>query len=116
MSEKIQQKNMAEACEEYIKIFGANKNLYRIMCSMQDGLKPVARRFLYALYMGKGRHKFIKMAKASADTVAAYHPHGGTSVSDVGAKLASPISNNIRMVDGQGNFGSYKDEDSGAER
>ena len=116
MAEKIQQKNLADACEEYIKIFGANKNLYRIMCSMQDGLKPVARRFLYTLYMGKGRSKFIKMAKASSDTVASFHPHGGTSVSDVGAKLASPIANNIRCVDGQGNFGSYKDAESGAER
>lgn len=38
MSGKIYKKNIAEACEEYNKIFGANKNLYRIIPSMQDGL------------------------------------------------------------------------------
>ena len=69
MSEKIIQRNLAEACEEYSKIFGANKNLYRIIPSMCDGLKPVQRRFLYALYKGKGRNQFIKMAKAAANTL-----------------------------------------------
>ena len=116
MKGKIYQKNLAQACEEYIKIFGANKNLYRIMPRMQDGLKPVQGRFLYTLYKGKGRHNFIKMAKASSDTVAAFHPHGGASVAEVGAKLASPICNNVSTVEGQGNFGSYKNEKAGAER
>lgn len=116
MNSKIYKKNLAEACEEYIKIFGANKNLYRITPRMQDGLKPVQGRFLYALYKGKGRTNFIKMSKASSDTVASYHPHAGTSVAEVGAKLASPISNNIAVVEGQGNFGSYKNEKAGAER
>ena len=113
---KIYKRDLAEACEDYIKIFGANKNLYRITCSMQDGLKPVHRRFLYTLYKGKGRHNFIKMAKAAADTTADYHPHGSSSVEDIGAKLASPIANNICLVEGQGNFGSYKNEKAGASR
>ena len=116
MSEKIIKKNLAEACEEYNKIFGANKNLYRIIPTMQDGLKPVARRFIYALYNSKGRTQFIKMSKAAADTTAQFHPHGGASVEDVGAKLASPIANNICYIEGQGNFGSYKNEKAGASR
>lgn len=116
MGGKIYKKNIAEACEEYNKIFGANKNLYRIIPSMQDGCKPVQRRFLYALYKGKGRTQFIKMAKAAADTTASYHPHGGSSVEDVGAKMASIVCNNIPPVEGQGNFGSYKDEKAGASR
>lgn len=116
MSGKIYKKNLAEACEDYMKIFGANKNLYRIIPSMQDGLKPVQKRFLYALYKGKGRTQFIKMSKAAADTTAMFHPHGGASVEDVGAKLASPISNNVCTVEGQGNFGSYKNEKAGASR
>lgn len=113
---KIYKKNLADACEEYSKIFGANKNLYRIMPRMQDGLKPVQERFLYTLYKGKGRNQFIKMAKAAADTTASYHPHGSASVEDVGAKMASPIANNIVTVDGQGNFGSYKDDKAAAAR
>lgn len=116
MSGKVYRKNLADACEEYNKIFGANKNLYRIMPSANDGLKPVQRRFLYSLYKGKGRTQFIKMAKAAADTTAAYHPHGSASVEDVGAKMASPIANNIPTVEGHGNFGSYKDDRSGASR
>lgn len=116
MSGKIYQRDIAEACEEYSKIFGANKNLYRIIPSMQDGLKPVQRRFLYALYTGKGKHHFIKMAKAASDTVSEFHPHGDASVKDVGAALATPVSNNIAVVEGQGNFGSYKNEKAGASR
>ena len=116
MAEKIKKKNIAEACEEYIKIFGANKNLYRIMPNFADGLKPSGRRFLYSLYRGKGRTQFIKMSKAAADTTADFHPHGSAAVEDTGAKLASPIANNIAVVEGQGNFGSYKMEKAGASR
>jgi DNA gyrase/topoisomerase IV subunit A len=116
MSGKIYKRDIADACEEYNKIFGANKNLYRIMCSMQDGLKPVQRRFLYTLYKGKGRTQFIKMAKAASDTTAAYHPHGNVAVEDVGAKMANPTCNNILAVEGQGNFGSYKSDKAGASR
>ena len=115
MAGKIYKRNLAEACEEYNKIFGANKNLYRIIPSMSDGLKPVMRRFLYALYKGKGKTQFIKMAKAAANTLD-YHPHGDASVCDVGAKMANTQSNNIVTVEGQGNFGSYKDSESGAAR
>ena len=114
--EQIIRKNLAEECENYIKLFGANKNLYRIIPSMIDGLKPVQRRFLYSLYKGKGRTQFIKMAKAAADTTAAYHPHGSASVEDVGAKMASPIANNLTTVEGQGNFGSYKSDEAAASR
>ena len=116
MADNIYKRDLADACEEYVKIFGANKNLYRIMISMQDGLKPVQRRFLYTLYKGKGRNQFIKMSKAAADTTASYHPHGSASVEDVGAKMVSTIINNVAPVEGQGNFGSYKNDKAGASR
>lgn len=116
MEGKIYKRDLADACEEYNKIFGANKNLYRIMCSTIDGCKPVQRRFLYSLYKGKGRTQFIKMSKAAADTTASFHPHGNASVEDVGAKMANPTCNNILTVEGQGNFGSYKSEEASASR
>ena len=53
---KLKQRNIADACEEYSKIFGANKNLYRIIPSVQDGFKPVNRRAIYSLWKGKGRN------------------------------------------------------------
>ena len=112
----IYKQNIADACENFVKIFGANKNLYRIMVSMQDGLKPVHRRFLFSLWRGRGRNNFIKMSKAAADTTADFHPHGNASVEDVGAKLTSTIINNVPCVEGQGNFGSYKNDRPGASR
>lgn len=116
MAEKIYKKNIADACENYMKIFGANKNLYRIMPSMIDGLKPGPRRFIYAMYQGPGRRDFIKMDKAVSDTTGDYHPHGGGSVADFGANMANGNNNNICLLDGQGNFGSYKDSEAGAGR
>ena len=115
MAGKLYQRNLAEACEEYNKIFGANKNLYRVIPSMSDGMKPVMRRFLYSLWKGKGKTQFIKLAKAAANTLD-YHPHGDSSVTDVGAKMANLQCNNIPTVEGQGNFGSYKDADAAAAR
>ena len=116
MAEKVYKRDLADACEEYSKIFGANKNLYRIMPSKADGLKPVSRRFVYTLYKGPGRNQFIKMSKAVGDTMADFHPHGDASICDVGARLASPIFNNINIVEGHGNFGGYKTEKAGASR
>lgn len=78
--------------------------------------KPVQRRFLYTLYKGKGRNNFIKMSKAAADTTALFHPHGSSSVEDVGASMANPTCNNIATVEGQGNFGSYKAAEASASR
>ena len=113
---EIYKRDLAETCESFIKIFGANKNLYRIIPSMVDGLRQVSRRFLYSLYKGKGRNEFIKMAKAAGDTMAAYHPHGDTSIVEAGATMANPCKNNVLPVEGQGNFGSYKNEKASSER
>lgn len=116
MGAVVYHKNLADACEEYVKIFGANKNLYRITPSMQDGCKPVQRRFLYSLYKQKNRSMFIKMSKAAGDTMAAYHPHGDASITEVGGRMANPTINNICLVEGQGNFGSYKSDRAGSAR
>lgn len=112
---KITKWNIAEASEDYSKKFGANKNLYRIIPSLQDGFKPVNRRALYSLWKGKGRHKFIKLAKAASDTLD-YHPHSSASVEDVIARMANGQINNICPVEGQGHFGSYKSEEAAAAR
>ena len=113
---QIIQQDIAEACRDYDRIFGTNKNVFRTTPSMQDGLKPVTRRFLYSLYMGKGRNQPVKMLKAASDTVADWHPHGGTSVEEAGAGLGNPVQNNITVIDGTGAFGSYKNAQAGASR
>lgn len=62
-NEKIIKVNIAKQTEEWQKIFGANKNLYRYFQSLVDGLKPVERRFLYTLYtLGRYKDKEIKLS------------------------------------------------------
>ena len=116
MAEKIIKRSIGEACREFMCIFGANKNLYRIIPTMIDGFKPVTRRFIYALYRGKGRHDFVKMSKAAADTTGDYHPHGTAPVEEAAARLGNPITNNVLCLDIRGNYGSYKDEKAAASR
>lgn len=115
--DKIIKKNIADACEEWQLIFAANKNAYRVMPSFQDGLKPGARRFLYALYRMGSRpsSKYVKMAIGRANALE-FHPHGEQPIADTAAAMTNPIKNNLRPTDGKGNFGSYKDEKAGAGR
>lgn len=109
-------RNLADFCEESSKIFGANKNLYRIIPSLTDGLKPVSRRFLYSLYMTQGITKWRKMNKLAADTMSDYHPHGQDSINDVAAKSAQPWSNHVMLIESRGNFGSVRGDEAGAGR
>lgn len=126
MSEKIIQQNIADAAEEYSCVFGANKNLYRTIPSMQDGLKPGRRRFLYSWWEADGkpnntkketlnRLKFSKVQTVASRTMV-YHPHGDTSVSDVITNEGQYWSNNVCAVDGKGNYGSIRGDKPAAPR
>lgn len=80
----------------------------RALPDVRDGLKPVHRRILYAMYdtgMGPDRpHK--KSAVVVGNVLARYHPHGDASVYDALVRLAQPFSCRYPLVDGHGNFGS----------
>jgi DNA gyrase subunit A len=82
--------------------------LARAIPDARDGLKPVHRRVLYAMYelgiLPKTPHK--KSARVVGHVLGIYHPHGDASVYDALVRLAQPFSCNIPLVDGQGNFGS----------
>ena len=70
-------KNMADACTEYMKIFGANTNIMRHVPTVYDGLKPGERRILYTMYMEKLTHdKPFKKLASITGKVLDYHPHG----------------------------------------
>jgi DNA gyrase subunit A len=87
----------------------------RALPDVRDGLKPVHRRILYAMYR-MGLHpggKFTKSAKIVGEVLGKYHPHGDTSVYDAMVGLAQEFSTRYMLVAGQGNFGS-QDGDSAA--
>ena len=104
----IGERDIADISEEWLKIFGGNVNVSRIAPNAIDGLKPVARRMLYALHKNPNKGlKFRKVQRAAADTIA-YHPHGDTSVSDVIYNMGASWKQNLMLVDSQGNFGNIR--------
>jgi DNA gyrase subunit A len=80
----------------------------RALPDVRDGLKPVHRRILYAMYEA-GYHynkQYRKSARIVGDVIGKYHPHGDTAVYDSLVRMAQDFSMRIPLVDGQGNFGS----------
>ncbi|MDR2092881.1 MAG: DNA topoisomerase IV subunit A [Azoarcus sp.] len=87
----------------------------RALPQVEDGLKPVQRRILYAMnemrLNAAARH--VKSARVVGDVIGKYHPHGDTSVYDAMVRVAQDFTLRYPLVDGQGNFGS-RDGDSAA--
>ncbi|HJJ32601.1 MAG TPA: DNA gyrase subunit A [Methanocorpusculum sp.] len=91
----------------------------RAIPDVRDGLKPVHRRILYAMYHDENNtssNPYKKSAKAVAATMGNYHPHGDTAIYDTLAKMAQPFSYRYTLVDGQGNFGSIDGDSPAAMR
>ena len=87
----------------------------RALPQVEDGLKPVQRRILYAMSemrLSSGA-KHVKSARVVGDVIGKYHPHGDSSVYDAMVRVAQDFSLRYPLVDGQGNFGS-RDGDSAA--
>ncbi|GII96951.1 DNA gyrase subunit A [Sinosporangium siamense] len=80
----------------------------RALPDVRDGLKPVHRRVLYAMYDGGYRpdRGYFKCSRVVGDVMGSYHPHGDTPIYDSLVRLAQPWSLRYPLVDGQGNFGS----------
>jgi topoisomerase IV subunit A len=87
----------------------------RALPQVEDGLKPVQRRILYAMNEMRlsATSKHVKSARVVGDVIGKYHPHGDTSVYDAMVRVAQDFSLRYPLVDGQGNFGS-RDGDSAA--
>ena len=90
----------------------------RALPDVRDGLKPVHRRILYAMYEdGLTRDKpFRKCATAVGDVLGRYHPHGDASVYDALVRLAQDFSLRYPLIDGHGNFGSIDGDPPAAYR
>lgn len=90
----------------------------RALPDVRDGLKPVHRRVLYAMYMLNNYHNkpFLKSARVVGDVIGKYHPHGDSSVYQAIVRLAQEFSMRYPIVDGQGNFGSIDGDNAAAMR
>ncbi|WP_275942316.1 DNA gyrase subunit A [Streptomyces spiramenti] len=90
----------------------------RALPDVRDGLKPVHRRVLYAMYDGGYRPErgFYKCARVVGDVMGTYHPHGDTSIYDALVRLAQPWSMRMPLVDSNGNFGSPGNDPAAAMR
>jgi len=90
----------------------------RALPDVRDGLKPVHRRILYAMYEDNLTHDkpFKKSATCVGDVLGRYHPHGDASVYDALVRLAQDFSMRYPLVDGHGNFGSVDGDPPAAYR
>ena len=90
----------------------------RALPDVRDGLKPVHRRILYAMYENNldSSHGFQKSAQTVGEVLGKYHPHGDASVYDAMVRMAQDFSLRYPLIDGQGNFGSIDGHPAAAYR
>lgn len=90
----------------------------RALPDVRDGLKPVHRRVLYAMFDGGYRpdRNFSKCSRVVGDVMGQYHPHGDTAIYDAMVRLVQPWTMRYPLVAGQGNFGSPGDDGAAAPR
>jgi len=90
----------------------------RALPDVRDGLKPVHRRVLYAMYElnNDWNRAYKKSARIVGDVIGKYHPHGDSAVYDTIVRMAQDFSLRYMLVDGQGNFGSVDGDNAAAMR
>ncbi|MBV8138391.1 MAG: DNA gyrase subunit A [Deltaproteobacteria bacterium] len=98
--------------------YAMSVNIGRALPVVRDGLKPVHRRILYAMFrMGLlANRRYTKCAGVVGEVLAKYHPHGDMAVYDALARMAQPFSMRYPLIDGQGNFGSIDGDPPAAYR
>ena len=90
----------------------------RALPDIRDGLKPVHRRILFAMYDLKNSYNkpYKKSARVVGDVIGKYHPHGDSAVYDAMVRMAQDFSLRYTLVEGQGNFGSIDGDPPAAMR
>ena len=90
----------------------------RALPDVRDGLKPVHRRILYAMYQLKmfPGAQYQKSARIVGEVMGKYHPHGDSAIYEAAVYMAQPWSKRVPLIDGQGNFGSIDGDSPAAMR
>src|SRR5512147_1248155 len=114
----VRQVNIGQEMREAYLDYAMSVIVSRALPDARDGLKPVHRRILYAMYdMGirpESSHK--KSARIVGEVLGKYHPHGDAAVYEAMARMAQDFSMRTILVDGQGNFGSVDGDPPAAMR
>ena len=119
MSETIKEVALHEQAQTRYLNYAMSVISSRALPDVRDGLKPVQRRILYAMYHNLGlkpEARFRKSAAVVGEVMAKYHPHGDSSIYEALVRMAQPFSLRRPLVDGQGNFGSLDGDGAAAMR
>ena len=110
--------DLKKEMEESFLDYAMSVIVARALPDVRDGLKPVHRRILYAMYEDNltSDKPFKKSATCVGDVLGRYHPHGDASVYDALVRLAQDFSMRYKLVDGHGNFGSVDGDPPAAYR
>lgn len=114
----IERVNIEQEMREAYLDYAMSVIVSRALPDARDGLKPVHRRILYAMYdMGlRADSSYKKSARIVGEVLGKYHPHGDAAVYDTMVRLAQDFSMRYMLVDGQGNFGSIDGDSAAAMR
>jgi len=114
----IKKVEFSSALEERYLAYALSTITHRALPDVRDGLKPVHRRLLYAMYQLRlgNNSGFKKSARVVGDVIGKFHPHGDQSVYEALVRLAQAFSTRYPLIDGQGNFGNIDGDNAAAMR
>ncbi|WEV72427.1 DNA gyrase subunit A [Bifidobacterium sp. ESL0790] len=116
--ERIQRIDLGQEMRESYLAYSLSVIVERALPDVRDGMKPVHRRVIYAMYDGGYRpdRGYNKCSRVVGDVMGKYHPHGDSAIYDTLVRMAQSWSMRYLLVDGQGNFGSPGDDPAAAMR
>ena len=116
--QKIQEVQMEKEVKKSFINYAMSVIVSRALPDVRDGLKPVHRRILYAMYEDHLTHDkpYCKSATTVGNVLGRYHPHGDASVYDAMVRLAQTFNMRYTLIDGQGNFGNIDGDQAAAYR
>jgi len=114
----VEKREITEELQESYLDYAMSVIVSRALPDVRDGLKPVQRRILWAMWENGLTHdvKFRKSATVIGSVLGSYHPHGDSSVYDALVRMAQDFSLRYPLIDGQGNFGSVDGDSAAAYR
>ncbi|CAL4326244.1 DNA topoisomerase (ATP-hydrolyzing) subunit A [Buchnera aphidicola] len=117
-AQEITQVNIEEELKSSYLDYAMSVIVGRALPDVRDGLKPVHRRILFAMYIlnNDWNKAYKKSARVVGDVIGKYHPHGDSAVYDAIVRMAQKFSLRYMLIDGQGNFGSVDGDSAAAMR
>ena len=115
---RVKHMDLQQEMRESYLAYALSVIVERALPDVRDGLKPVHRRVIYAMYDGGYRpdRGYNKCSRVVGDVMGKYHPHGDSAIYDTLVRMAQSWSMRYMLVDGQGNFGSPGDDPAAAMR